>query len=57
ILTAKTGRRVQRNRHRKIQQQHIPNLEIAEEIEEGIYKLTSSLKIHYIIAALRKSRF
>ncbi|KYG41249.1 hypothetical protein M433DRAFT_159266, partial [Acidomyces richmondensis BFW] len=57
ILTAKTGRRVQRNRHRKIQQQYIPNLEIAEEIEEGIYKLTSSLKIHYIIATLRKSRF
>ncbi|KYG42013.1 hypothetical protein M433DRAFT_158400, partial [Acidomyces richmondensis BFW] len=57
ILTTKTGRRVQRNRHRKIQQQHILNLEIAEEIEEGIYKLTSSLKIHYIIAILRKSRF
>ncbi|KYG41459.1 hypothetical protein M433DRAFT_159002, partial [Acidomyces richmondensis BFW] len=57
ILTAKTRRRVQRNRLYKMQQQHIPNLEIAEEIEEGIYKLASSLKIHYITATLRKSRF
>ncbi|KYG39560.1 hypothetical protein M433DRAFT_157740 [Acidomyces richmondensis BFW] len=57
MLTTKTRRRVQRNRHRKMQQQHIPNLEIAEEIEEGIYKLASSLKIHYITATLRKSRF
>jgi len=36
MLTAKTRRRVQRNRRRKMQQQHIPNPEIAEEIEEGI---------------------
>ncbi|KXL47758.1 hypothetical protein M433DRAFT_154250, partial [Acidomyces richmondensis BFW] len=56
MLTAKARKRAQRNRRRKMQQ-HIPNPEIAGEIEEGFYKAASYLKIHYITATLRKSHF